>query len=218
MQGIIEIYNTYNLMPTLVEHQLRVGAVAKTIMDNLTEYQENNKEIVTACLLHDMGNIIKFDLQKSKEVLGQEIDVEYWQKVKAEFVSKYGKDEHHATLEIAKEIGVGEKVLEYINAIGFHTAEQNKESKDMGRKICAYSDMRVWPLGVVPLEKRLKDLRVRYELKRVQVGGTEEDREKFENSLREIEKQIFAFAGIQPGDITEASIKQAVLELKSYEI
>ncbi len=62
MRKISEIYEEYKIMPNLREHQLRVAAVAAQICDNFNK-PLNKKEIITACLLHDMGNIIKFKLE-----------------------------------------------------------------------------------------------------------------------------------------------------------
>ena len=78
-------------MPNLREHQLRVASVAAQICDNFFE-PLNKKDIVTACLLHDMGNIIKFNLNYFPELIKPE-GIEYWQKVQNEYKKKYGNDE-----------------------------------------------------------------------------------------------------------------------------
>ena len=66
---ILEIYEKYKIMPQLRTHMLRVAAVGKIVCDAVNEKVKQNrgefvntKNVVTACLLHDMGNIIKFDL------------------------------------------------------------------------------------------------------------------------------------------------------------
>ena len=70
---ILEIYEKYKIMPQLQEHQLRVASVAKTICDHLL-VPVHTDHVVSVCLLHDMGNILKFDLQKfpqfGEKVLG----------------------------------------------------------------------------------------------------------------------------------------------------
>ena len=57
VRKISEIYAEYKIMPNLQMHMYRVAAVASLIYDNFNE-PLNKEEIITACLLHDMGNII----------------------------------------------------------------------------------------------------------------------------------------------------------------
>src|SRR3989344_1397907 len=119
---IIEIYKKYKIPPNLQEHQLRVAAVALTICDNFNS-EIDKDSVIKAALLHDMGNIIKFDLSKFPEFLEPE-GIEYWKRVKEEFRKKYGEDEHNATYEIAKEIGVNKFAFEIIQGYGFSKYEQ----------------------------------------------------------------------------------------------
>jgi HD domain len=220
--NILDIYKKYQIMPQLAEHQLRVAAVGDLICKHITLTptlsQRERKDVVLACLLHDMGNILKFDLSKTKSVLNLEIDVGFWQKVKEEYRQKYGDDEHQAALKIAREAGATGKVIELIDCIGFDNGGTNAETKDFSKKICAYSDMRVGPKGVISLEERMADLRVRYDNKFHMMGGSEEKRTKFENGLREIEQQIFEHCSIKPEDITEAAIADKKERLKGFKI
>lgn len=228
--NILEIYKKYQIMPQLAEHQLRVAAVAELVCASFDRGTTRNlsrndletiidrNSIVAACLLHDMGNILKFDFSKTKSVLNLEIDVEFWEKVKEEYRQKYGADEHQAALNIAKDIGVTPRVIKLIDCIGFDTGQTNAETKDFSKKICAYSDMRVGPMGIIGLEDRLADLRVRYDNKFHMMGGSEEKRTEFENCLREIERQIFEHCNIKPEDITEVAIAGIKEKLKAFEI
>lgn len=242
--NILEIYKKYQIMPQLAEHQLKVAGVAKVILDNLVPPQPSAKgghlllfkpdpqsrrpqgagtlkDIIVACFLHDMGNIIKFDLSVTDKFLPGKFskeDLEYWQTVKEEYILKYGTDEHLASLEIAREIGVSERIMELIDCIGFQNGKINAETEDFGRKICAYSDMRVEPIGVVFLEQRFLGLRERYDHKHRLMGGGENLRLEFEAGLREIEKQIFAKCKIKPGDITEEEVREEMESLENYKI
>jgi HD domain len=220
--NILKVYEKYQIMPNLAEHQIRVAAVGQIICENLTLTpslsERDGADIVAALLLHDMGNLIKFDLTKTYSVLNQNVNIEFWQKVKEGYVQKYGADEHEATIKIAKELGVTDRVIELVDCIGFNTANINAESEDFSKKICAYSDIRVWPHGVTTLEKRLADLRERYDSKFHQMGGDEAKRLGFENSLRKIEQQIFEHCKIKPEDITEQAITDRKEKLKAFEI
>jgi len=86
MKSPKEIYREYRLMPSLSLHQLRVAAVAKLICDSFKERIDTNN-VVLACLYHDMGNIIKFDLNYFPEFTKPE-GLEYWQKIKEDYIKK----------------------------------------------------------------------------------------------------------------------------------
>ena len=89
-------------MPHLQMHQLRVAAVVAKICDTFS-ISINKTAIITAALVHDMGNLIKSDFSTNYFALTpQEID--YWEGVKKEFIEKYGNNVHEATLSILKEI------------------------------------------------------------------------------------------------------------------
>jgi hypothetical protein len=219
---ISEVYEKYKIMPQLQEHQLKVAGVAKIILENFNSPQppllkRGGGEVVLACLLHDIGNIIKFDLSKSKSLLNADLDLEYWQKVKDEFVEKYGPDEHKASVDITKELGASERVIELVDCVDFYHGPKNAEHNDLGKKICAYSDMRVGPNGVVSLEQRFADLRVRY-AHRVREWGAKDPRNAFEDAIIQIEKQIFEKCKITPGDIKEESVADVVVKLKSFDL
>ena len=215
MTKILEIYEKYKIMPALQQHQLRVAAVAQQICASLSADKIDQKNIVTACLLHDMGNIIKFDLSKFPEFLEPE-GVSYWQKVKDDYIQKYKTtDEHPATLEIAREIGASDRVVELVSVVGFTQGSDNAASDDYGRKICAYADMRVGPHGILSMEDRLIDGAFRYTNQKFKPG---ERNDPFAIALRQIEDQIFSISTIKPSDITEESSQSIIEQLKEYEI
>lgn len=227
MQKITDIYANYKILPNLQDHQLRVAAVADIIADHVDAPVDKNL-LVPACLLHDMGNIIKFKLDYFPEVLEPE-GLPYWQGVQDTYTQKYGTDEHYATIEIVKELGLGPDVYNLVACISFLTAQETAESEDFNKKICAYADMRVSPNGIVSLEDRFLDTRSRY-------GNTEASssmanhgsdypvdpsvdlRELFETSLRQIETQLFEKCTIRPEDITDILVEERIKQLKEYNI
>jgi hypothetical protein len=150
MKKITEIYDTYRIFSGLREHQVRVAAVASTIVN--AAYEPLPKEaIIAACLLHDMGNIIKAPLGSLPELLEPE-GISYWQTVKEDFVKTYGLDEHIATVRIAREIGVSNEVIHLIESFGFGKSFLRRDSMTLPEKICGYADMRVGPFGIISLE------------------------------------------------------------------
>lgn len=202
-------------MPTLQLHQLRVAAVAKIITDNFVGNLDK-EGVVKACLVHDMGNIIKFDLTYFPEFVEPE-GLEYWQTVKNEYISKYGTDEHKATMDIAKEINLPENVMDCLHNIGFSKSTKNADSVSFENKIAAYSDMRVSPHGVISMEERIDEGNKRYKGK---VGHSIGSDNFFtlSDSLRTMEAQIFEKVSIKPEDITDEKVNDIIEELKNITI
>lgn len=219
MRNILDIYKEYKIMPNLVEHQLRVASVAMQICDAVENEKGDSMEIdrdsiLKACLLHDMGNIIKFKLGYFPEFLEPE-GLTYWEQVQNEYIKKYGPDEHEASLAIARELGMGEDVIKNIDAVGFPNWCDTNEKGDWNNKICAYADTRVAPKNIVDLNGRLKDGAKRYEGTSPHLEGK---RDSLYNCIHEIEKQIFLHLSIKPEDITEESVKFYIEKLKSFEM
>jgi len=198
---ITEIYEKYEIPPNLADHQLTVAGVAKVICDEVNK--GNEKALLTACLLHDMGNIIKFDLDKIPIAKIGRID--HWKVVQQRFIEKYGSDEHQANLTIADDIGVDKEVRDLIDVVGFRHSCDALDSGDISKMIAGYSDMRVAPNGVVPLETRLADLATRY--------GVTGDREQYNQAFRKIEKQIFSETSVRPDVVTQEVVDRKKDEL-----
>jgi hypothetical protein len=214
MRTVQELYDRYKIMPSLQLHQLRVGAVAKKIVDNLEEPLDK-EAVVTACLFHDMGNIIKSDLERFPDFLEPE-GLEYWEVVKKEYIDKYGSDDHSATEKIAREIGFSPNIMFCLTNIGISRAADTAAGDSLERKICSYADMRVGPYGVLPMEERIADLRKRYAHK-YHVIATD----KFEaclQGLRDIEQQISRKVNITLEQITDEEIKDILEELRGLEV
>ena len=211
---ISEIYIDYKIMPCLQDHMFRVAAVASLICDNFSEPLSKD-DIITACLLHDMGNIVKSDLKYFPEFNKPE-GIEYWENIKNEYVEKYGKDEFKVHQKIMKEIGISEEVIFLVDKIDFTSSCDFRDGDNFFIKIINYADWRVSPYGVVSYDERMNEAKKRYE------GRTDvfvdEGREKLIACGKEIEKQIFAKCKIKPEDINDESVKSVILELKNFVI
>jgi len=201
-------------MPNLQEHQLRVAGASFIIGKSMSDQNVDTENIVVACLLHDMGNIIKFKLDLFPEFVKPE-GLDYWKKIQQEYFETYGDDEHDATMNISKEIlknyvfpnNDTNRIIELIEAIGFSNAKENYKTTDFGKKIAAYADMRVKPYGVTSLKDRLEDGRKRFSKMQ------KYEHEVFENMsqyLNKIEDQIFAKSTIFPADITEEAVQEII--------
>ena len=213
---ITEIYKEYKIPPNLQLHQLRVAAVAKLICDNFKKDPDKDLVLKTS-LLHDMGNIIKFNFDIFDDDFYKPEGRTYWKNVQDEFKKKYGKDEHVATTKILKELSMPNEILTIADNIGLGFGQMNIKSKSYERKICAYSDMRVAPKEIVSLSERINDLKKRY----VPEESPEKEAEYYDRCSRNLEileKQIFEYCKIEPRDINDKTVTPLIEDLKNFEI
>lgn len=148
---IRDLYYKYNIMPQLREHQLRVGGIVRLITPD-------HDSIITA-LVHDMGNIVKFN----------NLDP-YWSKVQEKFWNDYGRDEHAATDKILREVGM-DRYADYFKeeSKAYDNDSLNASYFSAMSKpamLTLYGDLRVRINGVCSIEERLKDLEERYHYER----------------------------------------------------
>ncbi len=215
--SVQETYEQYHIMHTLQLHQLRVAAVARMLCEARGDVSDA-ENVVTACLFHDMGNIIKSDLQTFPEFLEPQ-GFTYWNQVKKEYVEAYGTDEHHATVEIAREIPLPEPVVVLIDGIGFSSLEYIRDQAPLAQKICEYADLRVGPHGVLAMAERIEDSRTRYQHKFD--SSVEEVKARFVHLLAasaEVERQLFIGIALKPADVTEEATEMFFEEFRQYEI
>lgn len=215
MRKITDIYEEYKIMPQLQMHQLRVASVAQMICDNINLELDKNIIIKTA-LLHDMGNIIKFDLPLFPKFLEPE-GLEYWESVKSDYIQTYGDNEHEATVKIIEELGVEQEVSRIAGENRFSNMCLHKEGQDIYLKIIHYADGRVGPNGVLSYNERMDDAGERYKDHRINIWQKEE-RLKLVECGKDIEKQIFFHLNIKPEDINDQSVAPIIENLKNFEI
>src|ERR1035437_3723619 len=215
MRKISEIYSKYKTPPNLQRHMLWVAAVATIICDNFNESLPK-EDIITACLLHDMGNIVKYDMSVFPDLLEPE-GAEYWKIVQDEFIKKYGRNDHHANLKIAKELGISPRVVYLMDQIQFQNLCIHYEDNNMSNKIINYVDQRVDPYGIVSYDERAEEARKRYQ-NREEFMVKEEERKELFMCGKETEKQIFAKCKIKPEDINDKTVKPIIENLKDFMI
>lgn len=216
MRKITDIYKEYKIMDILQMHQLRVAAVVNLICKNLNI--EIGKDIlIKTALLHDMGNVIKFDLAQTKEIFGfSDEEINKIGEIKNEYIQKYGGDEHEATVKIIKELGLDEEIVRIAGENSFSNMCLHKEGNDMYLKIMHYADGRVGPNGVLSYNQRMDDANERYKNHKLSVD--KEKRDRLVQCGRDIEKEIFSHSNIKPEDINDESVKNIIEELKNFEI
>lgn len=213
---ISEIYKKYDTMPQLQQHQRVVAGVALMIARSLSEDIEE-KNLVSAMLLHDMGNIIKFDLTLYPKYL-EPLGLRYWSEVKQRYLDTYGFDEHEATIAISYEVNVPSIVLDIIKSVGFTRAPLLVGDVPLSHKIACYADQRVSPFGVMSLQQRITEGRARFLRNKgsISIGDEFEGRV---SALMLLESQIFARSFLSPQDITTEIINEKYMpELMDYAV
>lgn len=216
MKSILDIYQHYQIMPQLAEHQLRVAAVGELLGEHM-DVAVDTHNVTAALLLHDMGNITKFDFgEENLQRMPGLVDpaqVPYWEGVKQEFIARYGStDSHVVTIKIVRELGVTPRILKLVDSVGFEEGIASAEAVELEPQICSYADERVAPRGVVSLEERLADLRIRYH----NHPEGKYNREQFEEAMRQTERRIFQHCNIRPEEITEQAIAERKEKLKNF--
>lgn len=215
----LSIYQSYALPVHLRNHLLKTAAIVCWIMDHWTGEELNEEVMIKASLLHDIGNIVKGTDDKFKFIFPDVFSEEcwqYWLNVRTHIGERYGKTDLEATLNIAKEINVGEEVLKLIEEKQFC---RNKEIFNGGNfevKICAYADQRVSPNGILSLEGRLDEARTRHR----GIPGSSVNSPNYEALKRyagKIETQIFQHVNGSPEDINDKSVERYIMGLKAYE-
>ena len=208
--NIIDIYNKYHLPKNLQMHMLRVAACSNLIIDNWKGIEIDKDAIIRVCLLHDMGNMVKIpeDFSNDKDFIT----------IRKKYFEKYGTNDHEINLEIGKTEGLSDKEITILDGKRSRKNEQTLNSDSYEIKICAYCDQRVAPNGVVDLNARLEDAKVRYKNKPLSVWSNEEKANHLIDCALGIEKQVMEKCSISPTDINDENIEKYIIKLREYDI
>ncbi|MCL4360346.1 HD domain-containing protein [Patescibacteria group bacterium] len=195
---VSDAYARYRIPSNLQDHQLRVAALAAIIAGNWTGPAIDQPSLVTACLLHDMANIIKFDFTNSLMDPAEHGRLGYWKTVQHETVERYGNDVHAGTLTICRELGAPDAVCRIVSAIEWNDTEKVLDGGEYETAIGIYSDMRVGPHGILSLADRLSDLRTR---------NTKHDPAWLIPAQARLEQTIRGSVSRDPGSVTDQDLE-----------
>lgn len=214
---ISEVYNHFIVPRHLQLHMQRVAALGEYLSNNWkTEIDRN--DIVHTLLLHDLGNLLKFDLNRGVGLFHpSERDLDYWKKAQSESATKYDPDEHKATFLMAKEVGVSERVLFLLNNMGSSNLQQTLESPDWELKICSYSDFRVGPHGYLTVRKRFEDILNRYKGRQHVLANEQKTQKKMERCLQ-LEEQLHPHSQVNLVKLPESELEDRAKKLSAAEI
>lgn len=209
---ISQIYSEHKIWRGLQDHMFKVAAVASLICDNFSDPLDRN-EIISACLLHDMGNIVRTNFEYLHELFEPE-GIEYWKGIQKEYIEKYGEDDRTAAVEILSEIGFPASFITLATNNTPALVCAHSLGNDIPAKILFYADARVSPHGVLSYEERQAESTARYHS--IKGGIIPRARVEMVECGRVIEKQIFEKCAIKPEDITEEAIQPLLLELRDF--
>lgn len=158
-----DVYHRFGTPINLQQHMLAVTSLICSLRDHWSGDTVNWDHAITAGLLHDLGNVIKFNFDEHAGHLGDEINnIEYWKNEQKRLMSLYGADEYIATGMMLDEIGVWDEVKNTIQEKSFGNIIHTANSSSWLVKILQYCDLRVNPDGLVGLDERLEYARRRY--------------------------------------------------------
>lgn len=214
---IQSIYDQYTIPPHLQLHMLRVAGVCKMICDHWTDGDLPVHNIMTVWLTHDLGNILKFDMDLFPEVREPEW-VEYRKGIKKDF-EQYGSDEHQATKKIASMCNISESWMNLLKMFDEYNDEKLIQSDNIALWICDYADARVATFGITTLHERIQKITKRN--MKNHGRGTKKAKMVAKNrtaTAEKMEEKIFKHCTIAPQDITDEVVNPLLEDLRSFDI
>ncbi len=215
----ISIYQAYALPKHLRDHMLRTAALVCWLLDRWKGKDTLDRgKMIKACLLHDIGNIVKGTDEKFRMIFPDsfsEDSWQYWLNVRKHIGKRYGTTDIDATLKIASEINVDADVIKLIQEKQFSNNVKTCSESNFEVKICAYADQRISPEGVLSIRDRLSEAKKRQK----GIDSSSVNKPNFEElkaCALKIEEQIFAYTHGKPEDITDASIDEYIDEMKRF--
>lgn len=206
------IYEQYRIPPNLQDHMLAVAGVGRIIAQALPLESVDVTRVTQTLLLHDLGNIIKYDLTKP-ELFGNEpsdtASLALFAALQTEFQERYGTNPELATAIIMRELGIAADVIVLLEQLDMRRLREVLTHGSWEEKIVLYADQRVSPYGVVSMDERIADVLVRYpHLHDVITAGLE--------NCRVLENQLAGEMGWHPSEITPDQVHTHFAELRQF--
>lgn len=214
---IKDIYEHYHVPPNLALHMYRVAALGAYLAESLTDPMKVRRDfLITGCLLHDIGNIVKFDMGHVHDAFIQD-HIEYYKQVQKEVFNRYGSDENMATVHIAQEVIKDKELLSLLGMTGLAKIQFAHETDDMTVKLFRYADERISPDGVVTVEERYDDIAKRYAGRDHPLNNAQYLKQR-KKLVKEIEEQIQSQCTIDLQKVSDIDIEQYIEMLHDYKI
>jgi len=191
---------------------LRVASLGSLICDRIASTTLHEELVVKTLLLHDMGNILKFDF--SRIDLFEEADRENLKAYKIaqqKFRKQYGLNPDEATLKIINEVTHNQSIVNLCRDSHWENLGQVLKTDNWEAKIACYADMRVGPFGLLTLAERIQDLKKR----------RPEESSTLDRLLRQglaVEKELDNITELKLNELSDNEVKQRMMELNMLEI
>lgn len=213
LQSIESIYRFYSIPENLQTHMFQVAAIGKLVAESMPEGQMNVPRVVQTLLLHDMGNIIKYDFNRPEVFLqGAPPDdhlIAEMKKLQLAFQERFGTNPELATAMILRELAIEAEAIVLLEQMEMRRLPEVLESGSWEEKVVLYSDQRVSPAGVVSIDERIQDVTTRYPhlRERIETGRV---------SCIALEDQLAAVMTRHPAEITATEVAQQISALRAY--
>lgn len=206
---IVEIYDKYMTPKNLREHMLRVASFSKIILADWGGKPLDNKAVTIACALHDIGKPVNFDPTKSVLYGMTKADSDNLEELVNFIKNKYGTDEHLASVEMCKDVGVNAKVLKVVENIQWKYIDRLLVAEDWESLLAIYCDMRIGPKGILSVSERLEDLKSR------RSKESWDDRVK---SCMSLDKKVKENVGLDLNSIVDQDTASFIEEISELEV
>jgi len=215
---VSDIYDSYDIPPILRTHMYSVAALGSYIANSMTLPPGviDQDLIVQTLLLHDMGNIVKFNF--SEPLIGEDHNRDHWKAVQEKFIQKYGKDDHKATMSIAQEIGVSKQILRFLQLTADMETALSALKTDNNFRVMFYADFRVGPTGIVSLDERIDNLIVRYKDRNDHMWSNRAHAETMRTIIKDQEEVLQTKSSLLLNDIVQKDIGFISQSLFSYQV
>jgi len=227
---IKQIYQHYFIPDNLAEHMLQTAALGKIICENWKEDSTNtnltlNKDlIITTLLVHDLGNLVKFNLKqpvgyqcKEHQKLFQGDNLKFWQTKQQEMIKRYSPNASLANLQILKELNLIKSAKLLKNHTFEHINQLILQTGHWQEKIISYCDLRFTPTGLDSVTNRIKDLKIRYKASDSTWKNKDIVKQRLTNSLT-LEQQINSQTKIDITQVKTVEINDNIIQLQNYSI
>lgn len=171
---ISQLFSRYQIPVNLEQHLIQVAALGQLICQNWAGSPLNHDQIVSALLLHDIGNLVKFDLNQAwtKAILAESSaqnpdlpqSFKAWQNLQTQFRRRYSYNADEANFAIVKELKIDPAIINILRDHTFEDLAVLLASKNWAKMILFYCDLRFSSTGLVAVTERLQDLRARYQI------------------------------------------------------
>lgn len=158
-----DVYQKFGTPKNLQHHMLTVTGLICSVKEHWVGDEIDWGSLITAGLIHDLGNVIKFDLDKFPLLLGDELPrIDFWREEQKKLIAKYGNDDHEATRKMLDELGINDKIKDTIQTKSFGNIQETAKLDNWLPKILQYCDLRAAPERLMTLDERVSDIQERY--------------------------------------------------------